>query len=73
MVAIEAAHALIDDSTVLYVPDLSIVVVEDVSRSDIHLASIEPGGENARFLDCCTRTDRGIAACHCQPITNSLE
>ena len=72
MLSIEAGHARIDDSTFLQVRDLSLVVIGDVSHNDMHLASREPDERNARSLDYCTRNDRGIEACCCHPITDSL-
>ena len=72
MLAVEVELAHIDDSTVLYVPDLSLVGVGDVSLNDMHLASREPDGRNARSMTSCTRNDCVIEACYCHPITDSL-
>ena len=48
MLALEAGHTRIDDSTVLYVPDLSLVVAGDVSYNDMHQWLAESPTEETR-------------------------
>ena len=48
MLAIEAVHARIDDSFVLYVPDLSLMVAGDISYKDMHQWLAESPTEDTR-------------------------
>ena len=48
MLAIEAGHSDCDDSTFLYVPDLSLVVAGDICYNDMHQWLAESPTEEAR-------------------------